>query len=231
MTNFICIFALWFGFSGSVIGCIAPSTIIINSSTINSNIMCINEIWKPVISTGMSYEVSNLGRVKRLKYSLMRSNGRTQTFKDKIIVQTVANNGYLVANINKLTTRIHRVIALTFIPNPLDKPQVNHKNGIRNDNRIENLEWNTNSENKLHGYSIGLTKPTWLGKKSYHHPSSKIVIQSEVNGGFIAEYGSAKDAERKTGFLQGNISTVCRGERNHTGGYKWRYKNDNSRPS
>jgi predicted XRE-type DNA-binding protein len=104
------------------------------------------EIWKDVIGYEGLYQVSNLGRVKSLR-------------KNLIMKLCSANHGYLNVGLNKNLKKsfyIHRLVAQAFIPNPENKPQVNHKDGNRLNNKVENLEWNTNYENMRHGYDTGL---------------------------------------------------------------------------
>lgn len=132
----------------------------------------------------------------------------------------------LVKNKKQKTKRVNRLVAETFIPNINNLPQVNHKNGIKTDNRVENLEWISASGNTKHTYDVLHRKPSkaWLGKFGKDHHNSKL-IQQVKDGTVIAEYYGAAEAQRKTKICFGNICACCRGERNFAGGYQWRYKN------
>jgi len=108
------------------------------------------EIWKPIF--GGKYHISSIGRIK--SYGI-RSNGQILKLRTDI-------NGYhyygFYFNGAVYTKKIHRILAIEFIPNDLNKKCVNHINGIKTDNRVENLEWCTHSENTKHGYKIGTNK-------------------------------------------------------------------------
>lgn len=137
---------------------------------------------------------------------------------------------YLAVMLNRKTYNIHRLVAITFIPNELKKPCVNHINGVKYDNRSENLEWVTYSENELHSFRVLGKKPnkSALGKFGYDNPSSKEVAQI-LDDKIIAKYGSASEAARSLRdgkhkkATQGRISSCCRGERKTTYGFNWRY--------
>lgn len=134
-------------------------------------------------------------------------------------------DGYLSVVLYKFCKRfdkkIHRLVAENFISNPENKQEVNHKNGNKKDNRFENLEWATKSENELHKYRI-LNKGHFFGKE---HWLSKTILQIK-DGKTIAEFNSIREAERATGIKNPNISACCLGKAKSAGGYKWRYKND-----
>lgn len=187
------------------------------------------EIWKEVVGYEGFYEVSNLGRAKSI--SRMSAHKYKRMVIGKILKPIINNTGYVrfhfCKNGNIKTMNGHRIVAEAFIENPENKPTINHKNGIRHDNRVENLEWNTVSENVQHSFSVlGKKSPkAWKGKFGIDHTSSKAVIQYGLDGLFIKKHNGLNEAERTTGVDHRRISRCCRGLLNKTGGYKWSYAN------
>ena len=184
----------------------------------------IMEIWKPVIWFEWLYEISNIGNVKSLEKNFQ---------KERILINS-NSNWYLCVKLRKLwksyQLRVHRLEAIAFIPNPENKKEVNHKNWIKTDNRLENLEWNTRSENLLHRFHILWQKSNflkynkWLWKKWYEHYSSKPVIQYSIDWEYIKEFGSQKEAERETWVFATNIVSCCKWKYKKTGWFIWKYK-------
>ena len=110
------------------------------------------EIWKPIKGYEGLYEVSNLGRVKSLK--------RWHHPRENILKNKFTTDGYyetaLLKNGKYKYIRTHRIVAQTFIPNEMNKKEVNHKDGNKLNNCVDNLEWVTSSENQKHAYKLGL---------------------------------------------------------------------------
>ena len=165
-------------------------------------------MWKKFMYEGQEtdYSVSTEGEVRKdiTNYILSQSSQQDYKFVGLII------NG------KQKRMRVHRMVALTFIDNPDNKPYVNHINGNRSDNNVENLEWVTPSENTQHAVNTGLFKS---GR-------TRAVIQYNLNGEQMATFESATEAARQTGGSQSKITMCCRRQRDSANDYQWRYYDD-----
>lgn len=182
-------------------------------------------MWKDIIGHEGHYQVSNLGRVKSLQRTLMQSNNHPITINEKILKPSLNGMDYWTVCLGyRNRQRVHRLIAKAFIPNPENKPFINHKNGVRKDNRIENLEWCTHSENMIHAYRVLQVKPpaTMLGKFGKDNPLSKKIVC--LNNGNI--YYGISEAARQLGLSVGNISEAVNGKIKHTKGFSFRFINN-----
>lgn len=158
------------------------------------------EIWKDVKGYEGCYQVSSFGRVRR---------------EGHIIKGCLAANGYLVLNLSmhgkEKTSTIHRIVAKAFIPNPENKVQVNHINGDKTDNRVENLEWVTKSENAIHSLYVLRNTHGVVGTKLIECIETKEIFPSAVV------------AHKKYNITPGHIRDAATGRRHTAAGKHWRY--------
>lgn len=169
------------------------------------------EIWKDIKNYEGLYQVSNLGRVK----SLPRNTNNQ--YKNGVIRQNIIRGkGYYYINLYNKSTKlftIHRLVAEAFIPNPSNLPCINHIDGNKLNNRIDNLEWCSYSNNEIHAYKHNLKTPLF-----------KKVNQYDLDGNFIKTWNSIKEAELF--YKTTHIGECCRGTRNQTKNYIWKYANE-----
>lgn len=188
------------------------------------------EIWKDVSGYYGFYQVSNMGRVRSVDRYVDMKDGRVKFIKGQDMKLFLDNRGYCrvpLSKNNKLRfLGVHRIVLLAFVPNVMEYPQVNHKNGIKNDNRVDNLEWCTASHNQKHAYDAGLKVSSYMGMCGVLHHRSKPAIQIDFDGNVIRHYESVNMAAIDTGIGAGSIWNCCNGKRKLAGGYKWMYKKD-----
>lgn len=144
------------------------------------------ELWKDITGYDYLYQISNKGRVKSLAKTWGTGNNTTLSKPDTLMKGSPSGSGYkrvgLTLNGKSRPLLIHRLVAMAFIPNPENKPCVNHKNGIKSDNRLENLEWCTYSENTIHAFKTGLSKATKGDKHHLRKDSSKSAFYGKSRG-------------------------------------------------
>ena len=188
------------------------------------------EEWKTAVYDSEIYEelykVSNFGRILSLNY---RNTGRAE------LMNPVDNGtGYLKVQLRKnkktKTCLVHRLVAQTFIPNPENLPEVNHKDEDKTNNFVflnedgtvnkekSNLEWKSPKENSNHG-----TRNERVSKTLTNGKLSKKVLQLSLDGELIREWESTQECGRN-GFNQGNVAACCRGELPHYKGFRWEYE-------
>lgn len=175
----------------------------------------IMEVWKPVVGFEEYYEVSNLGRVRSLPRKVRCKVGY-RSVRGTILRSTINNSGYnivkLSVNQKQKTMLVHRLVAMSFIPNEYNKPQVNHINEDKQDNRVDNLEWATQVENINHGTA----KHRGALKQSI--PVRAVSLDGKIELSFV----SSAEAGRN-GFNQRHVSECCRGVLKTHGGFRWSF--------
>ncbi len=195
-----------------------------------------NEIWKDVVGYEGEYMISNQGRVLSLKKG-----------QKKVLKNIKSSNGYYVVGLNGKLIGIHRLVAMAFIPNPLNKPCIDHINTTRTDNRVENLRWVTHKENmnnplsRKHqsdarkGYkpskeSVEKMRKTLTGRKlsNEHVLNMRLcgepVVIFSVEGKFLREFQGASFAHEELGVAINGISECCNGNKRTCGGFQWMWK-------
>ena len=163
------------------------------------------------------------GHIRSLNRLVTGSNGVTKCIKGRELINHILPNGYsyvfLSKNGNRIRKYVHRLVALTFIPNPESLPQINHKDEDPQNNSVNNLEWCTQKYNSNYGTS----RRRISEKNKNHDVLSNKVAQYTLHGDLIAEYPSMKEAQRVTGVLSQNIYSCCVGKYTHAGGFRWQY--------
>lgn len=171
-----------------------------------------SELWKEIKGYEGFYEISNKGNVRN--------------FKTKYILKQFTNNkGYnyvhLSVNYKGKAISVHRLVALNFIDNPENKPQVNHINGIKTDNRIENLEWVTCSENITHSYKNGMQRMKWDKELIRRNAKSHYKKVRNIEKNII--FDSVSEASKVLNVNISSLSSCLHKKNNTAGGYHWEF--------
>lgn len=182
------------------------------------------EEWKDIEGYEGLYQISNLGRVKSLERIVPLKNGRKRVQYELIRKPKKAYKGYLQVDLWKnhkcSVKRINRLVAIAFIPNPENKPEVNHIDGNKENNRIDNLEWVTGKENMRHAIKTGLWNKEKIKKKSY-----KKVIQYDDDNNLIKVWNSTLDIINYYDIkYTSHLYDCINGKRQHYMNCKWRYE-------
>lgn len=184
------------------------------------------EEWKDIKGWEEYYKVSNFGRVKSLRRTVIYKTGKISVVEEKILKTSSKTKVYasisLARNGSFKSSPIHRLVAEEFVDKiNANQTYVNHKNGNKLDNRSVNLEWCTPSENQYHSYRVLKNNPprTWKGRFGKDHCTSKIVIRL-YDG---ATYDSATIAAKENKCSFSGVAAVCRGTLNSIKGLKFKY--------
>lgn len=172
------------------------------------------EAWSKIKGFENIYSVSNFGRV----YSFITDRYLKPSPNFKYLRVKLCKEGYTK------DFRVHRLVAKSFLPIIKGKIFINHINGVKADNRAENLEWCTHKENVNHAFKVLKRKGSMQGRTGQNNPRSKSLAMVDVSTGVIIKiFSGLKECERQTGFKNQNISSVCRGIYKKAYGYNWMY--------
>lgn len=184
------------------------------------------ENWKPIKGYEGLYEVSDEGRVMSVP-RLVNTTMNARHYKCVVLTPSKNDSGYNVVNLSKngevKLHRVHRLVAEAFIPNDENKPCIDHINGIRDDNRSCNLRYCTKLENN--NFDLAIKNKSEAHKNQTNQNLAKKVYQYTLDGEFVAEYDSSKEAAEAVGCTRNAITKGCR-EGIAIKGFIWKYKKD-----
>lgn len=172
------------------------------------------EEFRNIVGYEGLYQVSNLGNIKSLERT-KTNHSKYQLVNGRILKSSINHKGYVYVILYKNNKQkgylVHRLVAEAFIPNPENKPQVNHIDGNKLNNHVSNLEWVSQQENMQHALSNGLkmTKP---------------IYQYDKEGNLIKIWNSIREIQRTLNIPSSLIIRCCKGERKSSHNYIWKYK-------
>lgn len=180
------------------------------------------EVWKTYPEFPF-IEVSNLGRIRTKDHYVPGKNGSKRLIKGRVLKQQLSRNGYMRVSFRVngkiIHLSVHRMVAVTLIPNPNNLPEVNHIDCDRTNNRMDNLEWCTRQENIKYCVKLGHWKNNNPGRP---------VIAIDLNNLKVFWFESQREAEHQLGVFQASISRVVNSKQKQTHGYWFCYADENA---
>ncbi len=192
------------------------------------------EEWRDIKGYEGFYQVSNLGRVKSLERTFYSGENYQieKTYPEKQITIQRYSTGYcyvvLCVDAVAKKFKVHRLVAMAFIPNPDGKPCIDHINTVRDDNRVENLRWVDNIQNQRNPLTCAARSRSIMGDNNPMKKRCRPVLQIVPDTGeVVAEYSGVKEAARQLGYDSGNISRCCNRKYDKCHGFIFRFKDNN----
>lgn len=178
------------------------------------------EEWRTIEGTDGRYEVSNTGKVRSNNYLGHGKTVELKQNKDRGEYHTV----YLYFEGKRKFKQVHRLVAQAFIPNPEEKPQVNHQDGNKSNNNVSNLEWNTKKENSQHAARTGLWDKQLQGFADRNEDIARRIVCVNIKTGTVTEFETTMEAKISTGSK--HVSEVAKGKQIQSKGYIFYYADE-----
>ncbi len=182
----------------------------------------LNEEFRDIKDYEGLYQVSNYGRVVTLKYN----NGINKHNETKILKQCLNINGYYVLNLTNKSKRVHRLVAENFLDNYNNYKCVNHIDGNKKNNQINNLEWCTSSHNNYEAYRLGLKQGAMKNKRGKDYPMKVNLIGMYKDDILLETFYGTGEIKRKYNYYPIAILNCCKGKYKKMYGYEWRFINE-----